>query len=105
MNTTIKMVNAIIDGFDKEYDEWMEKEEPSLEDLMEIYKKKYNGFEDLYDIRVINEDSVEDKVIVKILDWIMFTVGEIYIEGEADDVDYYKPGKDLKSIVEKFVQS
>lgn len=105
MNTTIQMVNAIIDGFDKEYAEWMDKKDSSEKEVMEIYKKKYNEFQDLYDIREIEDNSVEDKVILKILEWITFTVGEIYVDWNIDDIDYYKPGKSLKSIVEKFLQS
>lgn len=105
MNLTIQMVNTIIDNFDKEYCELLKKKDYSSEEVMEIYKKNYHEFDDLYDIREIKDNSVEEKVILKILEWITFTVGEIYLDWNIDDTDYYKPGKELKSIVEKFVQS
>ena len=104
MNTTIQKINSIIDDFDKEYGEWMDKKDASMEEEMEIFKKHYNEFEDLYDKYEIKDDSVEDKVILDILGWIQDTVGEIYINWDTETNDYYNPGLTLKSIVEKFVQ-
>lgn len=105
MNTIIEKINTAIDNFDKEYKEWLKKKDYSEEEVLQIYKKNYNEFEELYDPTVIKDNSVEEKVILKIMEWITFTVGEIFLDWETDDRDYYNPGKSLKSIVEKFVQS
>lgn len=105
MNTIIEKINTIIENFDKAYGEWMDKEDRSLEDVMQIFKKYNLEFEDLYDLEEIKDDSVEEKVLLKILGWINFTVGEIYLECGTETQDFYDPKLELKSIVEKFVQS
>lgn len=102
MNTTIQKIDTIIDNFDKAYDEWMDKEEASLEEVMQIFKKYYYEFDELYDDNV---DVPENTLIADILGWISDTVGELYIDWETEVNEYYEPGKELKSIVEKFVQS
>lgn len=102
MNQIIEKINTIIENFDKAYGEWMDKKDYSLEDVMQIFKKHYYEFDDLYDYQGNPE---ENKLLDDILSWISDTVGEIYIDWGTDMQDYYNPGKELRSYVEKFVQS
>lgn len=102
MNTTIQNINTIIENFDRAYSEWMHKKDASLEEVMGIFKKHYYEFDELYDD---NEDVPENKLIADILGWISDTVGELYIDWETEVNEYYNPGQELKSIVEKFVKS
>ena len=100
MNTKIQKINSIIDNFDKAYGEWMDKKDHSMEEEMQIFKKHYLEFEDLYD--ETDEDD-ENEILDKILNWISDTIGEIYIEWGTETQDYYDPGLTLKTIVENFV--
>lgn len=99
MNETIQKINSIIYNFDKAYGEWMDKKDHSLEEEMEIFKKAYNEFCDLY-----SEDNVTDKLIDLIVDWIKDTVGEMYLDWNTEVQDYYDPGLTLKDFVEKYTK-
>lgn len=99
MKETIQKINSIIDKFDKEYGEWMDKKDHSLEEEMEIFKKAYNEFCDLY-----TEDNVTDTLIDLIVDWITETVGEMYLDWNTEVRDYYNPGLTLRDFVEKFTK-
>lgn len=99
MNETIQKINSIIDNFDKAYGEWMDKKDHSLEEEMEIFKKAYNEFCDLY-----TEDNVTDTLIDLIVDWIRDTVGEMYLDWNTEVQDYYDPGLTLKDFVEKYTK-
>lgn len=104
MNAIIENINSIIDKFDREYGECMDKKDASMEEEMEIFKKHHSEFCDLYNQYEIKDGSVGDKVIFDILEWITNTVGEIYIYWDTDITDNCDPSPTLNSIVEKYTK-